>query len=213
MLKLNFLAQSDTPEKMCIGEAVLRLGQTATAHNSLLEYALPLMRDVAKQFSVSVSLSSRFGADMLIVQRATSSEILQLDLHVGSTYELLNSAAGWAYLCGLSPSERRMVLDEIRSERPEHFSAYRANFKEALAEYESNGYVIGLGKMHPLVNAIGVPVISLDRRRVMAINCGGVSLTCTPEVLRGDLGIATKALAAKLGSRLGSVPEIRRQRG
>lgn len=206
--KLGFLVPGPTRDKLCVGEAVLRLGHAAAANTSLVEYAYPLMSEIAAKYSVSVSLSSRFGADMLIVQRASGNSILQLNLHVGSTYEVMNSAAGWAYLSGLSMSERRQVMEEIRVERPEHFTAYRANVKEAIALFESEGYVIGLGKMHPLVNAVGVPVISADRRRVMAVNCGGVSLTCTPEVVRVHLGSAMKALASKLGARLGSAPDV-----
>jgi len=44
--------------------------------------------------------------------------------------------------------------------------------------------------MHPLVNAVGVPVISADRRRVMSLNLGGVSLACTPELLGGEVSVA-----------------------
>jgi DNA-binding IclR family transcriptional regulator len=80
---------------------------------------------------------------------------------------------------------------------------YRANVRDALAQYESCGHVVALGKMHPLVNAVGVPVISADRRRVMALNLGGVSAICTPELLGGEVADALKELAGKLGARLG----------
>jgi DNA-binding IclR family transcriptional regulator len=201
--KLGFLVPGPTHGKFCVGEAVLRLGHAAASDASLVEYAYPQMREIAVRFGASVSLSSRFGPDMLIVQRATGHNILQLNLHVGSTYPVMNSAAGWAYLCALTPAERRTVIEEVRAERPEKFAAYRVNVKDALAQYESCGHVVALGKMHPLVNAAGVPVISPDRRRVMALNLGGVSAICTPELLGGEVAAALKELAGKLGARLG----------
>jgi DNA-binding IclR family transcriptional regulator len=210
--KLGFLVPGHTHDKLCVGEAVLRLGHAAAANSSLVEYAYPLMRDIATKFGVSVSLSSRFGPDMLIVQRAAGNSILQLNLHVGSAYEVMNSAAGWAYLSGLSAADRRQVMEEIRAERPENFAAYRANVREALAQYEADGYVVGLGKMHPLVNAVGVPVIAANRQRVMAINCGGVSLTCTPELIKEELGPAMKQLAARLSARLGAAADVQYNR-
>lgn len=201
---LGFLVPAVTHGKLSVGEAVLRLGHAAASNTSLAEYALPLMSEISMRFGVSVSLGSRFGPDMLIVQRATGPGILQLNLHVGSTMAVINSSMGWAYLCGLPVAERRAVLEEIRAEKPEDFAVHRKAFNQALKQYESQGYVMTLGQMHPLVNAIGVPVVSRDSRRVMSVNCGGVSIVCTPELLRGDLANAMKEMAAKLGSRLGS---------
>lgn len=201
--KLGFLVPGTAQDKLCIGEAVLRLGHAAAANTGVVEYAYPMMRELAQRFGGSVSFSSRFGADMLIVQRASGEGILQLNLQVGSTYEVMNSAAGWAYLCGLPVQERRQVLEDIRIERPAKFSIYRQNFKEALAQYGATGYVIGLGKMHPLVNAVGVPVVSPDGKRVMALNLGGASAILTPEVLGGPAAEALKDLARRVGARLG----------
>jgi DNA-binding IclR family transcriptional regulator len=200
--KLGFLVPGAHHGKFCVGEAVLRLGHAAASNTSLVEYAFPHMRDIAARFGASVSLSSRFGPDMLIVQRATGPNTLQLNLHVGSTYPVMNSAAGWAYLCALAPAERRTVIEEVRVESPKNFAAYRVNVKEALVQYESCGHVIALGKMHALVNAVGVPVVSTDRRRVMALNLGGVSAICTAELLGGPVADALKELAGKLGARL-----------
>ena len=65
--KLGFLVPGTTPDKLCIGEAVLRLGHVAAANTGVVEYAYPMMRELAQRFGGSVSLSSRFGADMLAV--------------------------------------------------------------------------------------------------------------------------------------------------
>jgi len=206
--KAGFLTIADNPDKLCIGDAILRLGQAVASTASLVDYAYPLMREIALRFGASVSLSARFGPDMLIVQRATGDGILQLNLHVGSSYEVMNSASGWAYLCGLAPSERRAVLEEIRGERSDRFAEHLTNFKKILTQYDSEGHVVAIGKMHSLVNAVGVPVISADRRRVMALNLGGVSVVCTPELLGGEVSVALKDLAAKLGARLGTLREM-----
>jgi DNA-binding IclR family transcriptional regulator len=205
--KLGFLVPAVTHDKLSVGEAVLRLGHAAASSTSLVDYALPLMREVSSRFGVSVSLGSRFGADMLIVQRASGPSILQLNMHVGSTLGVLGSSLGWAYLCGLPAAERRTVLEEVRAERPANFATSLKAFRKAYESYESDGFIIALGQTHPLINAIGVPVVSPDGRRVMSVNGGSVSLVCTPEYLRGDLSIAMKNLASRLGARLGSVPE------
>jgi DNA-binding IclR family transcriptional regulator len=206
--KLGFLVPAATRDKLSVGEAVLRLGHAAASNTSLVEYALPLMRDISAHYGVSVSMGSRFGPDMLIVQRASGPGILQLNLHVGSTLDLMNTAMGWAYLCGLPAAERRVVLEEARLDRPAQFAAHRKRFKQALEDFEANGYVVAMASMHPLVNSIGVPIVSPDGQRVMALNAGGVSVVCTPELLNGPLSRDLKDLAVKLGARLRSLPDL-----
>ena len=50
----------------------------------------------------------------------------------------------------------------------------------------------GQGRYHPAVTAIGVPIVSADRKTVLGMNCGGASSVMTPEFLAGPVAALLK---------------------
>ena len=97
------------------------------------------------------------------------------------------------------------MLAELQKTEPAAWRQYKGDVARAQAQYDTKGFVLALGNYHPHVNAVGVPVISADRTRVMALNCGGASAACAPERLVGPVARALKELAGQLSTRLDMV--------
>ncbi|CAN5889472.1 IclR family transcriptional regulator [soil metagenome] len=195
---LGYLVPGRSADRLRIGAGVLMLGHAAITHTSISEFALPLMKALADTFELSVSLGERYRDGMVIVQRSEAVGILRVNLHIGASLDLLNSSLGWAYLAAIDASQREAILSELKARSPEGWDKKDADIQQALKEYRRLGYVSNLGKSHRDINAIGVPVISTDGRRVMALTCGGSRSHLTKEKIVSAVAPELLALAATL---------------
>lgn len=206
--QLGYLVEGRTPDRLSVGAAVLLLGHAAITHTGIAPFALPLMRQVADEYEISVSLAERHGMEMVVLQRIEAPSMLRLKMHVGSTLELGTSSLGLAHLAALTPEARAATLKSLKQHVGSGWPQVKENVAQAMVEYERHGFVYNLGKSHSDVNAIGVPVISPDGERVMALTSGGARSSVTPERLRKQVAPALKALAARIAPMLShSAPE------
>jgi DNA-binding IclR family transcriptional regulator len=200
--QLGYLVPGRTPDRLRVGSAVLLLGHAAITHTGIAHFALPLMRQVADEYQISVSLAERYGMEMVLVQRIEAPSILRLNMHVGSTLELGNSSLGLSLLAALSPDAREPVLRQLRRHAGANWPAVSADVQKAIDEYARFGFVFNLGRSHPDVNAIGVPVIAPDGSKLMALTSGGSRSSVTKERLTTRIAPALKSLAAQLAPML-----------
>lgn len=202
LLELGYLVPSDQPNRMRVGSGVLLLGHAAITRTGLAAFALPRMRQVCEAHKMSVTLAERHGTDMLILQRVEAPSILSLNLHVGSKLDLGNSSLGLAYLCAVDDATREAALKQLKRRDPPAFAAVQRDLQQAMKEYARWGLVFNLGRSHPDVNAVGVPVISADGRKVMALTSGGARSSVTRDRLLDEVGPALQTLAQGLSPML-----------
>ena len=200
--QLDILTPGRDPTRLRLSYGLLSLGYATLVRGGIAEVALPGMQKIADRFGVAVSLAARDGDNMVIVARAEGPTILRLALSAGTTLPIGTSALGWAYLAGIPEAERRPILVRLQQQSPKSHDTLHSDIATALAHYAEHGFVFNLRQFHPDVNAIGVPVVSPGRRRVMALNCGGGVSVATPEQLSGPIATALKQLAATLGAAL-----------
>lgn len=200
--RLGVLVPGQDPQRLRPGYGLLSLGYATLANGSVAGLAEPAMREVAQRFGLAVSLGARDRDSMVIIARAEGPSILRLALSVGSSLPIATSALGWAWLAGLPDAERRQILQRLRRLSGDAWGAVSARIEDAMAHHAGNGFVFNLRQFHPDVNAIGVPVISPSRQRVMALNCGGAVSVATPELLAGPIAAALKDIAARLAPAL-----------
>jgi DNA-binding IclR family transcriptional regulator len=197
--RLDILTPGRDPARLRLSYGLLSLGYATLVRGGIAEVALPGMQKIADRFGVAVSLAARDGDNMVIVARAEGPTILRLALSAGTTLPIGTSALGWAYLAGTPDGERRHILNRLREQSSENWDALYRDIAAALEHYAAHGFVFNLRQFHPDVNAIGVPVVSPSRRRVMALNCGGGVSVATPELLSGPIATALRQLATTLG--------------
>jgi DNA-binding IclR family transcriptional regulator len=196
--KAGYLTAGKDPERLTVTPAVLSLGCEAVCEAGLVEAAMPRIRQIADQFRCCVSIAAYDRLEMVIVARAAAHAALRLDLSVGSRLRVDRSAIGCAYLVGLDEAPRTAVLKEVYAAYPRERRKAQQHMAESLRTYQQHGYVLNLGQYHPAVNAIGVPIVSVDRKTVLGMNCGGASTVMTPELLSGPAATVMKSLANDL---------------
>lgn len=195
---LGYLVPGRSPDRLRIGAGVLLLGHALITHTGIADFAAPLMKELADKYGLSVSLGERYQDRMVIVQRSEARGILSVNLHVGSSLDIANSSLGWAYIAGIDEEARRRLLDELRAQDAKAWCARSVDIDEAIQTCGELGFVFNLGKSHPDINAIGVPVVSGDGQHVLALTCGGGRSQITKEKLSREIAPELLALAARL---------------
>jgi DNA-binding IclR family transcriptional regulator len=201
-LKLGYLVPGITPNRLRVGAGVLLLGHAAITRTGLSAFALPLMRQVAERHKISVTLAERNATDMLILQRIEAPSILSLNLHVGTRLDLGLSSLGWAYLCAVDGATREAALKQLKKRDPDGFARVLNDLARAMQEYSEWGVVFNLGRSHSDIHAVGVPVVSLDGKKVMALTSGGAKSSVTREKLLEEVTPSLKELAVRLSPML-----------
>jgi DNA-binding IclR family transcriptional regulator len=202
LLKLGYLVPGHTPNRLRVGAGVLLLGHAAITRTGLSAFALPLMRQVAERHKISVTLAERNATDMLILQRIEAPSILSLNLHVGTRLDLGLSSLGWAYLCAVDGATREAALKQLKKRDPGGFAQVLNDLARAMQEYSEWGMVFNLGRSHSDIHAVGVPVVSLDGKKVMALTSGGSKSSVTREKLLEEVAPSLKDLALRLSPML-----------
>ena len=197
LLELGYLDAIPGRQTMRPGIRLLGLGQAVLLGQPIAELALPHMQAIANRHEGAVSLGARDGLSMIYLQRCQGSSIILADLRIGSRVPLATSATGWAYIAGLGQSERKAVLNELRAERRENWPEIEAKLLEALNDFESTGYMVNIGSLHPRINSVAVPIYSPDGNEILSLSSGGISQIFDPPKL-ADIGRELKALADKL---------------
>ena len=197
MVQLGFLRSSGNGDKLQPGLPVLGLGYAVLAGHPISELARPYMQEIADRHQGAVSLGARDGLSMIYLQRCQGSLVVLPGLRVGSRVPLAYSATGWAYLAGLSLSERKALLADIRKADGKAFKDTAARLDAALAAFETNGFIINEGSLHPEINAVAVPVLAQDGSVAFTLSAGGISVIFQRAKL-DIIGRELKALAAQL---------------
>ena len=162
-------------DKVRLGIPALGLGFGGLAGLTPAEIALPYMAELADRCGGAVSLGTRLGSDIVYIQRCQGEAIIFASFQVGSHVPILLSSTGWAYLAGLSKKERATLLAELKRSDAQSWAKVKDDLEVALRDYETRGFILSIGHMHPQLNAVSVPVRSRDGHQVLGLTCGGIA--------------------------------------
>lgn len=194
LLSLGYLAAGEDG-RLRPALAVLRLGYATLSELPVAELARPYLQELANRYSGAAGMAVRDGNDMRFVQRCESDSQLVLNLRVGSRVPVATSAMGWAYLARLPEAERAAAAGALAA-----WQTAQAAFREALAGFEAEGFIINPGVLHPGYNTAAVPVMGADGRPRFTLNCGAAASVLSLARLRTEVGPRLRALAERIAA-------------
>lgn len=199
LASLGYLSYSAPLEKYSLGMAVLSLGHAFMKGNDVVAIARPLMRELADYTQSAVMLAAADGIRMVLLEVCQGDPTFQMKLEAGARVPHGSTALGRADLAArpLDVFEKRMAEFEQECE-PGYWPKIRSGIVRARQDYEHYGFCFSLGDWNPEVFAIGVPMVSADRSRVLAFNCSGRVSVMTREKLVQDFGPRLVALRNKV---------------
>lgn len=183
LVELGYLTYSARHGRYQLGPGVLALGYAMIAGLEVRERARPLMEDLAASANVTVAIGERDRLSVVYLDCCRGTQTVALSLNVGSRLPLATTAMGRAILAKLPDGERDYLLRALRESEPQTYFKVERGVKQAIQDLETRGFCVSFGDWRPDVNAIGVPVMSLDRDRVFGLICGGPSFTTSAEYL------------------------------
>ena len=192
---LGYLSYSPAQEKYALGTGVLTLGHAFVQGNDVLSIARPLMRELARYTQSAVMLGADDGLRMVVLEVCQGDPTFQMKLEAGACVPHGSTALGRADLVArpLDVFQEKMAELEHACE-PAAWPKIRVGILDARQDYEHFGFCFSLGDWNPDVYAIGVPMISADRTRVLAFNCSGRVSMMTRDKLIQDFGPKLVAL-------------------
>lgn len=186
---LGYLNYSAEREKYCLGTAVLSLSHAFMKNNDVVSIARPLMRELADHTQAAVMLGAADGLRMVLLEICQGDAMFQLKLEVGSRVPHGTTALGRADLAARPQAVFDARMQELEREcAPGDWPRIRSGIQRARQDYENYGFCFSLGDWNPDIFAVGVPMVSADRARVLAFNCSGRVSTMTREKLMQDFG-------------------------
>jgi len=187
LMELGYLTFSTQLEKYQLDAGVLALGYAYTSNLQVRRIAKPIMESLANRVNLSVGLTICERISMLYVENCRGDDSQALRMEVGSSLPVATSAAGRAYLAGLSAAEREIMLVRLEKRAGDRWDELKAGVDDALAEYDEHGFCTSIGAWDKSINGVGVP-LRLQNGRVLALNCGGPAYLVSPEMAKESLG-------------------------
>ncbi len=174
--------------------AVLRLGYATLSDLPLAELARPYLQELADAYSGAAGMAVRDGHDMRFVQRCERASQLVLSYRIGSRVPVATSAMGWAYLAGLPEAARAEAAGP-----PAAWEAAQPAFRDAVAAFAADGFIVNPGVLHPGYNTVAVPVMG-PRGPLFTLNCGAAASVLSLARLRAEVGPRLRDLAALIAA-------------
>lgn len=192
---LGYLQYSAALEKYALGTAALSLGHAYLKGNDVVAIARPLMQTLAQQTGAAVMLGAADGLRMVLLDVCQGDATFQLKLEPGARVPHGSTALGRADLAARPRPQFDDALTELQDEcEPGLWPNIRDGIVRARQDYENYGFCFSLGDWNADVFAVGVPMVSADRSRVLAFNCSGRVSQTTRGMLLNDYGPRLVAL-------------------
>ena len=192
---LGYLEYSPQLEKYSLGPGILSLSHAFMKAHDVVTVARPLMRELAEYTQAAVMLGAADGMRMVVLEVCQGDATFHLKLDPGARVPHGSTALGRADLAARTPETFEAHLLTIEKEcEPELWPTIRAGIVRARQDHENYGFCFSLGDWNPDVFAVGVPMVSADRSRILAFNCSGRVSAMTREKLIHDFGPKLVAL-------------------
>lgn len=206
LTKLGYLEFLPGQEKYALGIGVLTFGQTYLAGLDVRAAARPMMQELADYARATVALGAHYGLDMVFLELCHGSQMFLMRTSIGERVPHGSTALGRAYLAALSPEERaKFAASYSKLVKKEEWPTLRESSAQAIRDYEKYGFVLSLGDWNKEVYAVGTPMISADRTKILAFSCNGPVHEMTRKRLLSDIGPRLLALRDRVYDRLGGV--------
>ncbi|MDO5769258.1 MAG: IclR family transcriptional regulator, partial [Psychrobacter sp.] len=146
-------------ERYQLGANLLKLTASAWRRHNLVDDALPLLKDFAMTHQVSVNIATEIEGEMRYLACYRSPARLAVNLSVGSSVPLAQTAIGRAYYAVMSASVQQQILARISDAQDKSALNTIAQLLDLQTQfYNQYGYCLSDGDFSPDILAVAVPI-------------------------------------------------------
>jgi DNA-binding IclR family transcriptional regulator len=190
LLKVGFVERDEPTGRYRLGPRAIDLGMVAMGTADIRAMALPIMQELSRQTSETVTLSMLVGRERVYVSQVEGPNTIRMTVRVGARYPLYAGASGRAILAALPPAERDAYLASTElAALTEDTITSPAMLLAEVNRVRELGYAHSSGERDPWAAAVAAPLVT-SRGRVV----GSVSV-CGPRQRFGAAEVAAYGAA------------------
>lgn len=153
----GYLVRMDN-QQYCLSLKVARLASLVRGTLSIRDIARPVLLEVNRQTSETVTLNALAGAERICLDVVDSPSALMAVVSPGAHVPIFRGATGRILLAFMDEGERERLLKTS----PEAKGIDHAAFNREMTRFRRQGYSIGRGQRIAGMTSIGVPVFNAD---------------------------------------------------
>lgn len=183
LVRLGYADKDDT--HYALRPKVMSLGYAYLSSTPLALRAQPLLDALRDELSESCSLGVIDEDEVYYIARAEITRIMSIALRVGSRLPLYATSMGRVLLAGMGAEARAAYFARTKLAALTARTVTRPTQLEAICRKVSeDGFAIVDQELEQGLRSVAVPVLSIDRRVVAAINVGTQSVRLSEAELR-----------------------------
>jgi IclR family transcriptional regulator, pca regulon regulatory protein len=205
LVNLGYLHQDPETRNFRPAPRVLSLGYAYFDGLDLKQLSMPVLRELSTRFNETVNLAVADGDELIYVERIRSSQIVTINLHVGSRLPLYSTSLGRALICEKPDAWVRQYVERLAGD-PRASSYLPGNGQklvEILHEAREREYALNDEELTQGLRAISSPVRDQTTEIVAAVCIAAPSSRVTSSDLRRTFAPALIAAASKISVALG----------
>lgn len=200
---LGYLEYEASGARYRLAASMLSLAYPLLCQLSVRRVARPLMQRLANYAHGAVSLGMRQGLKIVLVDSCVEHNAVTGRPDIGAARCIARTAIGRAYIAGTGESERKLLLDEIRSSGLVDWKTFKPEMGRELERFRIDGFCIARHAVVQGVYSAGVALRGLPNGRLMVMNC-----------VIADFQIDEAGLVKEIGPRLvGLAQQVQQEMG
>jgi DNA-binding IclR family transcriptional regulator len=185
---LGYLRYYPKTRSYGLGGAAYVLGHIADENFDPIGAIRPIMQRYAQVTGTNIGLSTRERLNMIYVEAVEGASLVGLQLRVGDTISLTQSAIGLAYLAGLEERERAAIIRQMKREGLADMDEFLPRLDEACDQLLKYGFCLSVGKWRPEIHGVTVPVSASKLDGVYVLSAGGPAYALPEKTLMEETG-------------------------
>lgn len=158
---LGYLVQNPITKKYTLTPRILSLGFPFLKNMDLRDRLLPYMIEITKELDVTTQCAVLDGTDIVFLDRVRSSQVVNLDLTVGSRLPCYCTALGKAMLAFMEDEEVRNIVDSLEFvEHTPYTVTTRDAFEKRLRLTRRRGYAINDQELTLGLKTLAAPIFN-----------------------------------------------------
>lgn len=178
----GYVRKEEGSRRFALTKKLLLLARPQKEGRSLVESALPAMREVLRQTGETVQLCTLAERECVIIEQLPSLHPFKYIVDIGSRPPVHCCAPGKAMIAHLPEEERQQLMRDVKFTRfTEHSITTRRAFLEEMTNVRLEGYAVDRAEHFEGIHCVAAPVLDRTGHAVAAVTIAGPSARIATE--------------------------------
>lgn len=205
LVHLGYVRQDPKTRSFRPTPRVLSLGYGYFDGLDLKQLSLPFLQQLSAHFDETVNLAVLDGEELVYIERIRTSQIININLHVGSRLPLYSTSLGRALICDMPEEWLKDYIGRLRDDpdAKNYIKNDKHSLLRRLEEPRKLGYGLNDEELAKGLRSIGAPIRGASSQIVAAVGIAVPSSRVSVSELRRKFAPELLATAQKISMALG----------